>query len=253
MSPLAPTRTAQLTLVDKEIASLMFRDVDKPDRMPVLFALRDRLSPAAYWKLTRDVWTTSESLFADEDLIPTLLTHHPACARLFMNVAERRTLAAMPSPVPVFRGASPTNRNGYSWTLDRDTARFFARRSVADEVGYVYEGRVDRDDVIGFLTGRNEVEIVVDPLNVRSNLYTVLAPDDMNEGRHLYWLAQTGNLLPDLPLVFPLDGEDAFTAAYEGRIARLRAYDLHVLADREQVRLDGARFLGPVAGPEERA
>ena len=48
-----------------------------------------------------------------------------------------------------------------SWTLDRETAEWFAHRF--GEEGTVYEAQIPKKYILAFFNGRNESEVVVDP------------------------------------------------------------------------------------------
>lgn len=70
--------------------------------------------------------------------------------------------------VEVYRGQGRDERRGIAWTLDINVARRFANGaglrvpgSVKDPV--VLRSRVARRQVLGYLTGRNEAEVIIDP------------------------------------------------------------------------------------------
>ena len=48
-----------------------------------------------------------------------------------------------------------------SWTLDRQTAEWFAHRF--GENGTVYEAQIDKKHIYAYFSGRNESEVIVDP------------------------------------------------------------------------------------------
>ena len=81
-----------------------------------------------------------------------------------MDAEELRQLQALEDPVTVYRGVTPHNaRNirALSWTLDRDTAEWFAHRFGED--GTVYEAQIAKAHILAVFLGRNEWEVVVDP------------------------------------------------------------------------------------------
>lgn len=53
------------------------------------------------------------------------------------------------------------NVKALSWTLDRDTAEWFAHRF--GESGTVYEAQIQKKHIYAFFSGRNESEVIVDP------------------------------------------------------------------------------------------
>jgi hypothetical protein len=67
----------------------------------------------------------------------------------------------------VYRGQSAGDPLGISWTLDPAVAHMFAAGiRVALPDGVVYTGTVEPADVLGYITQRDEAEIVVDPSKV---------------------------------------------------------------------------------------
>lgn len=79
-------------------------------------------------------------------------------------------LRDLPDTITIYRGgnsASSYYGDAYSWTLDINTANFFASRRGMD-TGYIVEAQVNKADIIdAFLGDRDEQEIIVDPANLR--------------------------------------------------------------------------------------
>ena len=82
-----------------------------------------------------------------------------------------KCLESLPEVLTIYRGgntASTPACKAYSWTLDINTANFFACRRGTGE-GYIAKAIVKKDSVIeALLKGRGEQEILVDP-NVNVN------------------------------------------------------------------------------------
>ena len=53
------------------------------------------------------------------------------------------------------------NVKALSWTLDRDTAEWFAHRF--GENGTVYGAQIHKSHIYAYFSGRNEDEVIVDP------------------------------------------------------------------------------------------
>jgi hypothetical protein len=108
-----------------------------------------------------------------------LLTADRPGREAMMDQEERHTLNGLPTELTVYRGVGHSGvREGFSWTLDRQRAEWFARRAAmvparAEVVEPVelepqlVAGTVDRSDVIAYLDGREEQEIVALPEHVR--------------------------------------------------------------------------------------
>ena len=68
----------------------------------------------------------------------------------------------------MFRGVTSINSDNLralSWTLDYETADWFAHRF--DEDGTVYEARIDKAHIFALFNGRGESEIVLDPKHLK--------------------------------------------------------------------------------------
>lgn len=105
-------------------------------------------------------------------LLYTIMTARPRQAKrhLLMDANERRFLKYLPNPVTVYRGfISGQNKSGLSWTLDRSIAAWFARRAAlfAKKQPRLLEGVADKDEIIAYLNGRLEEEILVEPKHVK--------------------------------------------------------------------------------------
>ena len=79
-------------------------------------------------------------------------------------------LPSVTGKFPVYRGQRMTDKTGFSWSLRQDVARKFAvtgggRAPIKD--GLVLVGNARPHDVLAYLTGRGEDEVIIDPANVR--------------------------------------------------------------------------------------
>lgn len=80
------------------------------------------------------------------------------------------TLPPRTRVITVYRGQRMTDPTGCAWTTDIAIAKKFAmtgggRTTIKD--GVLLKGKVKVADVLAFITGRNESEVIVDPANVR--------------------------------------------------------------------------------------
>jgi hypothetical protein len=82
-----------------------------------------------------------------------------------------------------------TLRNSNSWTLDKDIAKWFGSRNALFSRSsdfYVVTGKVRLDDIIAYITDRNEQEIVVLQKNVKGKTKEIFAADTKIE-RPFQW------------------------------------------------------------------
>jgi hypothetical protein len=81
-----------------------------------------------------------------------------------MDEGELRQYQELEDTVTVYRGVTSYNAKNIkalSWTLDRETAEWFAHRF--GEEGTIYEAQVRKEHILALFTGRNESEVIVDP------------------------------------------------------------------------------------------
>lgn len=135
---------------------------------------------AAYWDILRDVWQCGgggltnvlhfqhdkspeeklQFLLANKNKLIRAINSDRPHRENFMRPEERQALAAMPEIIRIYRGFSiPELRDGYSWTVDKKRAKWFSMRTKGE---YYLLGYAKRSDVIGYLTDREEAEIVID-------------------------------------------------------------------------------------------
>jgi hypothetical protein len=134
---------------------------ERPYRLDAFMQIEDDLDDDEYWSILADIWLDSENIWQNLDQWRELFESTRSGSP--MTDEEEAALAAMPDPVPVYRGSvEDANEYGLSWTTDRERAEWFAVRMTADdEVGVVLDGLVAKEHVAAYFTGRGEDEIVV--------------------------------------------------------------------------------------------
>ena len=99
-------------------------------------------------------------------IMRTLIDALPCPTLDAMTPDEQSYLTALPDIVEVWRGCYQHNRNGFSWTIDRETAKKFTtlmRYHHPDLSPLLLQGRVRRSNIVFVKLGRNEFEIVPRP------------------------------------------------------------------------------------------
>lgn len=141
---------------------------ERPWRLEALLDVADEMTDTEYWETVADVWTDSENIWQNLDEWGELLRDRRPGHEAMMSDDDRWHFDALPDEITIWRGHRDWNQDGWSWTVDRDKAEWFARRLAdPDDEMLVTEARVDKADVIAYFEGRGESEIVVDPELVR--------------------------------------------------------------------------------------
>lgn len=142
---------------------------ERPWRYEALVEVADEMTDPEFWECVRDVWIDSENIRENaEEWDELLRTERPGTEHL-MEPEEREALAALPDEFVVWQGHTIDRDDGWSWTTRRATATWFAQRFADFEQSeaVVTRGTVQRVDVLAYLLGRNEYEILIDPERVQ--------------------------------------------------------------------------------------
>lgn len=164
--------------------------VERPYRAEYLSDLMEKFGAERLITAVNFVWTDAANVSNDEEAFD--LWRHiwwrvsrtragKDRRRRFhvMDASERQAFNALPDRLTVYRGYSVSgNDYGYSWTLDRAKAEWFARRYAASPEAdgvFVASMEVSKNEVLAHFTGRNEAEIVVKIWGIESDRIQVEA------------------------------------------------------------------------------
>lgn len=207
----------------------MWSLADKPERLRCFHKIIQELDTSdltaeRFWREFWSIWQSSENLFADGDIFHDLLSFGQKLGppTIGLDDEEREALEAMPEEVEVYRGSCPHNQLGWSWTTDLEKARWFAGRSVGDTTRYVSVTRVPKSSIIGYLTGRGESEVVIDPDDIDGDIDTLEEfESEVTGGQSLFHLIQTGGMF-DSPEMDQMKARMMMATVKEERIESTR-------------------------------
>lgn len=111
---------------------------------------------------TRKGYISDETNISTEELISWF---EQADKKYLMDEDEQEILKKMPDQIKVYRGVrEPEYKNGFSWTVDFETAEFFAKWSKkAGDKTYIYECTISKDDILCYTDARGEAEVIINP------------------------------------------------------------------------------------------
>ena len=140
--------------------------INSPYALTYLRFSQPYLSKEDFSSILADAWMNSEYANRDANVSKERLVSmfKQADRAKLMSDMERTQLDALADPVTVYRGVTAYNAENIralSWTLDYDTAVWFAHRFGED--GMVYQAQIKKEHIFALLTGRNESEVVLDP------------------------------------------------------------------------------------------
>lgn len=149
---------------------------ERPYRIDAFVKYAPRMSNRVYWRTLGELWTDCENMH--QSYVEWSDALH--CGRRERNWlmgppddSDRvrwRELRRTSHPLLVYRGwAGRLGRDGFSWTLSQERARWFARRFAGEEhrgAPHVVTGIVDARNVIAYFNARGEEEVVLLPEDV---------------------------------------------------------------------------------------
>lgn len=139
---------------------------ERPYRTQALLDYLPMMTHREFWETAGHVWIDAENLWQYRDHWNWIFRLNKPEREFFMDEDERKALAKMPDLIEVHRGVSVPRVNhlgsGMSWTLDEDRAKWFAKRWPHQDGHHrrIIHGHVAKENVIAYLSGRNEEEIV---------------------------------------------------------------------------------------------
>ena len=152
-----------------DISSLfrLFMLIQDNYHLTFLKYIKDYMSKEDFAKFLAYAWVHSENPNQDTNVsIPMLRKwFRKADRESLMEKDELEYYNNLPDEVAVYRGVSVgrAEKDGLSWTCNRDTAEWFAHRFDRDNAkGYLLQGKVKKEDVFAYFNSRGEDEILCD-------------------------------------------------------------------------------------------
>ena len=144
----------------------LYHKIEKPYVLGFLKFAAPNLSKADFSTILADAWIRSEQPNHDPNLSQSklLAMFRAADPKILMDAEEQEKLEALGDTVTVYRGvhsAKSKGVNAMSWTLDQETAAWFAGRYGRQ--GCVYEAKIEKTHICALFHGRNESEVILNP------------------------------------------------------------------------------------------
>lgn len=152
----------------KDAIGIMFL-MNKPYYFTFLKFCHNFLSENDLCEILHDAWVQVE--YSNQDVTLTkkdlIKLFSQRDKKKLMGFGNYDAFTALPDVIHVYRGVhSQTGEaiRALFWTLDYDTAKFFALRwSDVGERGYIYEATIAKEHVFAFFDDADEKEVVLDP------------------------------------------------------------------------------------------
>lgn len=138
---------------------------ERPWRVHAFNKIKSKLPDERYWKLLGDIWVDSENIPQEVATWNRLLKSKRPGREYIMQLEERWAFTQLEDNLTIYQGHTTDRMDGWSWTLRRSTAEWFAKRfaDIEDSKPVVSRGVARKSDVLAFFTRRNEDEVLINP------------------------------------------------------------------------------------------
>jgi hypothetical protein len=142
---------------------------DSFNRFPDFLKLLPKLVVDFYWYALRRAYEGSDSLFEYRYVLKRLFRNKMSGRKALMNSEEQAYLKKLPKTVTIYRGMTAkehrSNEYGISWTLEEESAHFFAftywrNLHTSKLKKIVVKAEVEKKDIVAFFNDREEFEII---------------------------------------------------------------------------------------------
>lgn len=143
--------------------------VDSLNRFPIFLNFAPYLKGKKYWYALRNSYIDSDNLFHYVRLVRAAYLRAEPGRQFLMDSGERNYLKRLPEQITIYRGMTVLELEqksfGVSWTLKKDMAEFFAYKYARNHATNhlkktVHEITINKNEVVAFLNGREEFEII---------------------------------------------------------------------------------------------
>ena len=140
-----------------------------PTKFHLFWALRPFLKGKLYWYALLDVHSHTDNRFSFRAEIKEAFKANQPDRNTLMSKEEQRFLEALPDKITIYRGMTKKELRegdfGISWTLSKEIAEWFAntygRNYDTNHLKkVVHKLVINKRDVVAFLNGRKEQEII---------------------------------------------------------------------------------------------
>lgn len=137
---------------------------ERPFRLEVFYNLiADECEPRKYWRLLGELYTDCENIHQNANIWEELLFggYVKVLNKTFMGAQNAKLFKELPNEMTIYRGTQTEYWQGFSWSLSKDKARWFANRyERSSNHPMLTTAKVNKEDILGYFDGRNEKEVV---------------------------------------------------------------------------------------------
>lgn len=140
--------------------------VNKPYRLMFVDEISEFLSPKDYAILLVFAYVGTENPIDDANMNKRKLVSmfKKADKQFLMDKEDYKIYSKLDDVVTIYRGVTEENKNNIkalSWTLNYNTAKWFAERYGSER--YIYKAQIDKNHIFAVNNRREEFEVIVDP------------------------------------------------------------------------------------------
>lgn len=139
---------------------------ERPYRLQAFLKYARHMTDKEYWENLASIWIDSEGPGVNKRVWMDLFNSPRTGREFLMDEEERKFYQGLPDVITVYRGCNKKDKTGMSWTLSKDTAKWFSKRLL--QQGEVYEAQINKADVYAYFNSRHEQEILLNPKKLQN-------------------------------------------------------------------------------------
>ena len=153
---------------------VLYSIIRKSYRLTFYSFIRPYLTEKESGELLSTSWTSSENPNGDKNVPLDMIVNffRNTDKKYLMEKDEHIYYHSLPDKFIVYRGvAVGRNPNGLSWTVNLNTAEWFANRfNTINSKGYIQSVEINKSDVLAYFNRRGEDEIVIDTSAIKDKI-----------------------------------------------------------------------------------
>lgn len=132
---------------------------ERPYRLQAFQECENDMDDKTYWEQLGDIWIDSENIWQNQDEWLDCLHSSRPDREYIMDDEDREEFNKLPDTFTIYRGYDKRNKNGFSYSLDKTKAQWFASRFGGAKTN-LKTVEAKKSDCVGYFGRRGEKEII---------------------------------------------------------------------------------------------
>jgi hypothetical protein len=159
----------------ESMSEWIFANFGSSEKLPAALEVEGQMEFGTWLSLLGEIWCFCDNLGIYKDWLLGVfnerLVRPWGTVSELMDAEEGLAFEALPDQITIYRGCGPLNKQGFSWSLNREVAAEFPFKSrYCVDRPMLLTATINKNRAAALKLGRNEQEIIV--LDLSSNSWT---------------------------------------------------------------------------------